>query len=475
MEEFPESTNVAEREPLVPRESDSDGDVLQIKTYKRRWYILVLFSLVCFTQGLAWNTFGPIATSSKRVFGWEDSTIAWLSALGGISFLITAFPVYWLMQVKGLRWVVFLSSLSLLVGSALRVITSDPQTATVLIYFGQFIAGFATPVSMGASPTLSATWFPQQERVTATAIASSIGGFGVAITFVLGPFIVERNLPPEQNTTAESIGDYNNSLLSRAATFSFTDEKNSTDPRLEAERNQIMQYMYIQCAWAGLLFLAIVCYFPSAPPLPPSISAHSERQTYWSGIRSLFRNSYFLIISLTYGCSVGVFGAWQRILSASVICGGTCLLAATPMMFELGCEIGYPASESATNGMFAFFNNLTGVAFMIPFAIPHVGTMWMNWVLTGCCLICLPLIFLMKTSFNRLDLDEDLRRRLIVNTNEENQVASSGSSRASSTSSQPRLSSVQGSKFSAQHNLGNGGSETVVTPAEVHVSSDLSR
>ena len=61
------------------------------------------------------------------------------------------------------------------------------------------------------------------------------------------------------------------------------------------------------------------------------------------------------------------------LLYASVICGGSLLLGAMPMMFELGCEIAYPTSESAANGMFAFFNNLTGVIFMIPFAIPHVG------------------------------------------------------------------------------------------------------
>ena len=75
--------------------------IFPTQTYKRRWYILILFSLVCFTQGLMWNTFGPISTSSERVFDWEDSTIAWLSALGGLAFLLTSFPMYWLMQTKG--------------------------------------------------------------------------------------------------------------------------------------------------------------------------------------------------------------------------------------------------------------------------------------------------------------------------------------------------------------------------------------
>ncbi|KAK3769836.1 hypothetical protein RRG08_028503 [Elysia crispata] len=471
-------TNVEDSDEV----SSDDG---QIRTYKRRWYILILFSLVCFTQGLMWNTFGPISTSSERVFDWEDSTIAWLSALGGLAFLLTSFPMYWLMQTKGLRWAMLLSSLFLMIGSTLRIITSEAQGATFLINMGQFIIGFATPVAMGASPSLSATWFPQDERVTATAISSSIGVFGVASAFVLGPLIVERGLHHGKNTTDRS----GLSVTNTTPGINSNDFGNIfiTDENLEKERQQIMQYLYIQFVWACVLFFTIVCYFPHAPPRPPSISAVSERHTYWTGLRSLFRNINFVIISLTYGFTIGVFGAWQSVLTlnlkpagisqekagwlgfysvvsgclasvlvgrfadkfirhmkqfilvmytlatacfalfslellgiglphsegllyASVICGGSLLLGAMPMMFELGCEIAYPTSESAANGMFAFFNNLTGVIFMIPFAIPHVGTIWMNWVFTGFCLISLPLVAMVKSTFNRLNLDENSRQ-----------------------------------------------------------------
>ncbi|RUS90075.1 hypothetical protein EGW08_002188, partial [Elysia chlorotica] len=437
------------------------------QVYKRRWYILILFSLVCFTQGLMWNTFGPISTSSERVFGWGDPTIAWLSALGGLSFLITSFPVYWLMQVKGERGVTELKGAlgrimdlyweEIAMGVKWRIVNT-----CFLINLGQFIAGFATPVSMGACPTLSATWFPQDERVTATAISASIGVFGVASAFVLG------KVKP---------------CYIRVIYMYFNPPYVSCIIRLMFS----LYPLTLECGWAGLLFLAIVCYFPNTPPCPPSISAFSERHTFWAGLRSLFRNRDFVIISLTYGFTAGVFGAWQSVLTvnlkpagisqdeagwlgfysvvsgclasvlvgrfadrflrhmklfilvmytlatacfivfslelfgpmlphsegllyASVICGGTLLLGATPLMFELGCEIGYPASESAANGMFALFNNLTGVTFMIPFAIPHIGTMWMNWVFVGFCLASLPLVAVVRSSFNRLNLDEEVRQ-----------------------------------------------------------------
>ena len=34
------------------------------------------------------------------------------------------------------------------------------------------------------------------------------------------------------------------------------------------------------------------------------------------------------------------------------------------------------------------------------------GTLWMNWVMVGASAVGIPLLFLMKEQYNRLDLDE---------------------------------------------------------------------
>lgn len=55
-----------------------------------------------------------------------------------------------------------------------------------LIHIGQFLNGVAGPIGSGAMPTLSSIWFPADERITATAIASSISALGSALPFILG-------------------------------------------------------------------------------------------------------------------------------------------------------------------------------------------------------------------------------------------------------------------------------------------------
>uniref|UniRef100_A0A2C9K2I1 Major facilitator superfamily (MFS) profile domain-containing protein n=1 Tax=Biomphalaria glabrata TaxID=6526 RepID=A0A2C9K2I1_BIOGL len=182
---------------ILPKKSETT-----LKVYKRRWYVLLMFSLYCFTQSAVWNTWGPISSSSKEAFSWSDATIAWLNNWGPGAYVVFGLFFPWLLQVKGLRWAVVPSMLCIFIGTVCRVITSDKDSATILIHIGQFLNGVAGPIS-GATPTLSSIWFPADERIIATSIASSISALGSALPFVLGPLLV-TDFPPNLNETSSS-------------------------------------------------------------------------------------------------------------------------------------------------------------------------------------------------------------------------------------------------------------------------------
>ena len=71
------------------------------EVYHRRWYILVVFSLIAGLQAGVWNTWGPIAGSAESVFGWGDGSIALLENWGPITFILSFIFFSWLMDVKG--------------------------------------------------------------------------------------------------------------------------------------------------------------------------------------------------------------------------------------------------------------------------------------------------------------------------------------------------------------------------------------
>lgn len=71
------------------------------KVYKRRWYILVVFSIVASLNNLIWNTWGPIQGAAQVVYGWDSTTITLLADWGPISFVVAVVPMCWLMDMKG--------------------------------------------------------------------------------------------------------------------------------------------------------------------------------------------------------------------------------------------------------------------------------------------------------------------------------------------------------------------------------------
>jgi len=452
----------------------------ETKVYKRRWYILIMFGFITMTQTGVWNTWGPISTTAINAFGWDNSTIALLGNWGPISYIIIGLIYPWLLQTRGLRPAVASSALLAAIGTSLRVITLEPGPATILIHIGQFLNGLAGPIAMGAITQLTSDWFPPDERVTATALGTSISMAGIAITFVVGPKLVDHSI--DNNSSSTTVAPTPVSTLDTTVDIYDTVTNSSEAVIIHKQREDIMKYMYYQCGWAWLVTIIILIYYPSKPAKPPSPSASTERDDYWKGLWSLRKKGAFLVVAMIYGVSLGVLGCWGSVLNinlgsvgisedtagwigcystvaacffgtfigrfadyfvrymkffilvlyllgtgcfvvfalalkgvipssdaifyATIIAGNCLINGAVPLMFELSCELAYPTSEGAANGLLTYINNIGGLIFLGVFSFKGIGTMWMNWALIGATFICVPLIAMLRGSMNRLEVDE---------------------------------------------------------------------
>ena len=74
---------------------------VEFNIYKRRWYVLFVYTSQAFIYNLAWNTWGPIQEPCKIAFGWSDFNLLLLSSWAAIAFLVTSVPLTWLMDAKG--------------------------------------------------------------------------------------------------------------------------------------------------------------------------------------------------------------------------------------------------------------------------------------------------------------------------------------------------------------------------------------
>ncbi|XP_068673644.1 solute carrier family 49 member 4 homolog [Montipora foliosa] len=437
---------------LTPTES-----TLQVscKIYKRRWYVLTVYTAQAVIFNMTWNTWSPIQKPCKISFGWTDFDLLLLSSWAPIAYLVTSAPLTWLMDRKGLRISVLLTALLSVLGKGLQIIPfDDRKVQTIVIHLGQFLLMAGGPVAIGAPPLLSATWFPVDERTTATAIGALAGYFGTAIAFAVGPAMV-----PASNYD------------------------NSSDINLARTMNhKITLYSCIELGLCITVFLCILFYFPSRPPLPPSISSsRSPEVSTKASLEQLARDGQFWLLMFLAGLCCGVYFGWlsvldifladfkvdavtagwlgcsstiagvfsgivlaryadfvknktkqllvlllalstismlifslscvsilpstKPILYSSIIFGGFVCNGTLPLFFELAVERAYPVGEGIAGGILQTVANLITLLFYVAFMVPHSHVLWMNWVAVGGLGICTLGLIIYREKFTRLNLD----------------------------------------------------------------------
>lgn len=284
---------------------NTDEALPRTNVYKRRWYVLVVFSLCAMSQGGSWNIYGPISATTEDAFGWRDSDIALLTAWGPISSILSTLPFIWLIEKKGIRVASLLATFLVLLGAVVRCLTTDPSYVTWTSNIGQLLNGLGGPVAFGAPPVLSALWFPADERTTATALNSVLSSLGPGLAFILGPYFVPFRGNCHDNKTVHK----------RSSIFIGSIIHNCTNQTgIIAERKDIHSYMIYYLCFVGAAFFLMLVYYPAKPKLPPTLSASVGRLDFSSGIKVLIRNVKFWMIFLTFGVSQGVFGCWQGVL-----------------------------------------------------------------------------------------------------------------------------------------------------------------
>jgi len=279
-----------------------------IAVYKRRWYILLIFSLVAILQDTVWNTWGPIDHTAIFLYGWSHDLIALFANYGSILYIVAFIPAVYVLE-RSVRMAMLFCSGFMALGTILRCgFLQDPyisqEVFTVSCHICSILNGVSNIVVGSAPLAISAVWFPPEERVTATTIAQVFNGLGTGMSFLLASQIVRP------------IDDI------------ITNGTQIPDKELKSLERDIQWYMYSNAIPAGILFILIIAYFPSAPKKPPSVSSYQSRLDFFTGFKEVMKSRAAWLIAI--GCSIpqGIVVAWtaMMVVNLTQICvGENCL------------------------------------------------------------------------------------------------------------------------------------------------------
>ncbi|XP_011170110.1 uncharacterized MFS-type transporter C09D4.1 isoform X1 [Solenopsis invicta] len=261
----------------------------EIKVYKRRWLILVLFVVYSASNAMQWIQYSIITNITTKYYNVLDYTVDMTSMIYMITYIPLIFPASYLLNNFGLRTTVIVGSLGTALGSWIKVLSVAPDRFWVT-FIGQTVVAISQTCILSIPARIAAVWFGDNEVSRACGIGVFGNQLGIAIGFLFPPMLVPNG-------------------------------------ELCDIENGFKRMFYIVAAFTTFILILILLFFKSAPPLPPSSAQIKQREksesnkevkTFFASIKRLLLNRGYLLLLVSYGINVGTFYAISTLLNRLV-------------------------------------------------------------------------------------------------------------------------------------------------------------
>ncbi|XP_074131011.1 solute carrier family 49 member A3 isoform X2 [Sminthopsis crassicaudata] len=330
-------------------------------TYKRRWFFLVVVSLLSCSNAMLWLSFAPVADKIAYYFQLSISEINWLSLIYLVMSIPFGIVATWILDSFGLRFSTILCAWLNAIGSAIRIfpfLSLFGKYYFTYFMIGQSFCAVAQVLVIFSPAKLAALWFPEHQRATANMIATMSNPLGVLLANMGSPALVKK----------------------------------------EEDIPLMLGVCIIPAAIACFLSSAFI--WESVPPTPPSAgAATSTSEPFLSGMWIEFSGlcgALFIMFGIIGALALGLYvdktkqfiettkvGFCLTTLAAiafalvsqiqdqkvwvAVVCSlfGFFGFSICPISFELAVECSYPVGEATSTGLIFVIGQIEGVIVMV--------------------------------------------------------------------------------------------------------------
>ncbi|XP_037046859.1 feline leukemia virus subgroup C receptor-related protein 2 [Bradysia coprophila] len=256
------------------------------QVYKRRWVVLVIFTLYSASNALQWIQYSIIANIVQRYYNISSSWVDWTSMIYMILYIPLIFPASWFLDKVGLRTTAICGSLGTCIGAWIKVFSVDPNLFYVG-FIGQSIVAASQVFILSLPARIAAVWFGPDQVSSACSVGVFGNQLGIAVGFLLPPVIVQ----------------------------------NHDDLDLVGQDLQLM--FYLIAGFTSVLVVLVALFFQAQPPTPPSAAQSAtktnEQSPFLHSVKRLVCNRNYILLLISYGMNVGVFYAISTLLNQIVL------------------------------------------------------------------------------------------------------------------------------------------------------------
>jgi MFS family permease len=354
-----------------------------------RWVILIIFMLVNISGQLLWISYAPVTLESVAFYNVAEFQILLMSTSFLIVYIPVSFIASWLINKYGFRIVVGLGAMINGIFGFLRF-TAGQNYVLALLF--QIIIAIGQPILFNSVTLLSAIWFPESERTTATGLSLNSSLLGIALGMILTPIIV---IMFDISMMLLAYGFF--SLIMGILFVILSRERPITNPLIKIHRDSIPLLKELKILFSNKSFRILIILFFVNLGLFNMISTYIELIIAPRGLSSfdagvlgavmllggilgtlilsplsdkqnkrkpfiLFSNlvAFLGISGICFANNIFLFNIFGFLL-------GFGLLSAGPIILEYAAEITNPVPETSSNGFLFVVGSFSGILFIVGF------------------------------------------------------------------------------------------------------------
>lgn len=357
------------------------------KVYAYRWVILSLFILVNILMQMQWIHFAPIVSQAKEYYDVSAIAIDLFALSFLFVYLLVSIPASYIIDTWGMKIGVGIGVALMGIFGLMKGFYGENYK---IVLVAQFCLGVGQPFLNNSITKIGVKWFPLKQRATIAGLCMLSQILGMLLALGMTPFIYKAHGMKNMLMTYGVV-----TAIGAVLYLVFAKDSPPTPPCPEGHDERIkvfaglkhifkqrdMIIVLVGCFLAMGVFNAVITWIEQI--LGPRGFSITEAglagsQMMLAGIigavlfgalsDKLRKRRIFIIVVL--GCSVPamlgiVYASSYPILLLSFIFLGFFMVGASPISFQYGAEVSYPAPEATSQGLLQLSGQLASILFII--------------------------------------------------------------------------------------------------------------
>ncbi|XP_074028613.1 choline/ethanolamine transporter flvcr2a isoform X3 [Leptinotarsa decemlineata] len=258
---------------------------MEIKLYRYRWVVLLIFCLFTVINFMQFLQFTIIANVITKYYDVDTSLVDMTGLIFFAINILLFLPVSYLIERYSLRVTAIVSMGFTLGGTVVKIFCADPSKFC-LVLAGQSLCAIGQVYMLNIPSKLASIWFGSNEVSTACALAVLGTQLGAAIGSIVPPFIVKTEYDEQETGKAIHHMVVGNAIL------------------------------------AAIVFVVVLIFFRAKPTLPPSpsqlqlLTQSEDKPSFFQNCKSLFRNKDYLLVLVIFGVVNGLWNSFGILVNS---------------------------------------------------------------------------------------------------------------------------------------------------------------